>query len=87
MKKLCFTPNGWADYIYWQEQDKKTLRKINILIKDIARSGYCSIGKTEPLSGNLSGLHSVRIDKKNRIIYKIIDDELQIYSCRDHYEL
>jgi len=63
-----FTTNGWADYIFWQEQDKKTLRKINNLIKDIARNGYCSLGKSEALKGNLSGFHS-RVDiplKKRR---------------------
>jgi len=85
MNGFYFTTNGWTDYLYWQEQDKKTLRKINILIKDISRNGYSSIGKSEALSGNLSGLHSVHIDAKNRIVFKIVDDKLEIHACRSHY--
>ncbi|MCL1821048.1 MAG: Txe/YoeB family addiction module toxin [Oscillospiraceae bacterium] len=77
---------AWKDYEYWQAQDKKCLRKINLLIKDIERNGYKCIGKPEPLKGNLSGWWSVRIDEVNRIVFQIIDNRLEIYSCRGHYD-
>ncbi len=76
---------AWEDYLYWQTQDKKTLKKINALIKDIDRNGYKCDGKPEPLAGNLSGFWSVRIDKKNRIVFRIIDEELEIAQCGSHY--
>ena len=76
---------AWEDYLYWQAQDKKTLKKINSLIKDIARNGYKSEGKPESLSGNLSGFWSVRIDRKNRIVFRINGDELEIAQCGSHY--
>ena len=62
---------AWNDYLYWQMQDKKTLKKINDLIKDIDRNGYKCKGKPEPLKGNLSGFWSVRIDQKNRLVFRI----------------
>ena len=77
---------AWADYLYWQTQDKKTLKRINALIKDIERNGNTGIGKPEPLKGNLSGLWSRRIDDFHRIVYRISNDILEIASCRDHYE-
>ena len=80
MNKL-FTPNGWQDYIYWQTEDKKTLKKINKLIDDISRNGNEGIGKPEPLIGNFKGFWSRRINDKDRLIYKI--DEGAIY--RHHY--
>lgn len=64
MKKL-WEENAWEEYVYWQTQDKRTLKKINKLLKDIERNGYNCIGKTEPLRGNLSGYYSIRIDSKN----------------------
>lgn len=76
---------AWEDYLYWQTQDKKTLKKINNLIKDIERNGYTCEGKAEALSGELSGFWSVRIDKKNRIVFRIINDELEIAQCGSHY--
>lgn len=76
---------AWEDYLYWQTQDKKTLKKINNLIKDIDRNGYQCEGKPEPLSGNLAGFWSVHIDKKNRIVFRISDDELEIIQCGSHY--
>jgi toxin YoeB len=77
MKKL-WSDEAWEDYLYWQTQDKKTLSKINKLLKDIDRNGYHSIGKPEPLKGNFSGYWSVRIDDKNRIVYRIKEDSLEI---------
>jgi len=76
---------AWNDYLYWQEQDKKTLRKINALIKDIDRNGYKCKGGPEPLKGNLTGYWSVRINQKDRLVFRIIDGELEIVQCRTHY--
>ena len=76
---------AWEDYLYWQGQDKKTLRKINRLIRDIERNSYNSTGKPEPLKDNLSGYWSVRIDESNRIVFRISGDELEILQCGSHY--
>lgn len=81
-----WTDIAWEDYLYWQTQDKKTLKKINELLKDIERNGYKSKGKPEPLKGNLSGFWSVRIDQKNRLIFKIEDGKIEIVQCRTHYD-
>lgn len=72
--------------LYWQTQDKKTLKKINRLISDIERNGYACTGKLEPLKDNLSGYWSVRIDEKNRIVFRIIDGKLEIMQCGTHYD-
>ena len=77
---------AWVDYECWQVRDKKILRKINVLLKDIERNGYHGIGKPEPLKGDLSGWWSVRIDEVNRIVFQIVGDRLEIYSCKGHYE-
>lgn len=77
MKKV-WSDEAWEEYLYWQTQDRKIIKKINNLIKDIDRNGYHYIGKPEPLSGNLTGYWSVRIDKANRIVFKISDDILEI---------
>jgi len=76
---------AWADYEYWQMQDKKVLRKINSLIKDIERNGYNGIGKPEPLKGDLSGWWSVRIDEANRLVFQIVESNIEIYACKGHY--
>lgn len=76
---------AWEDYLYWQKQDKKTLRRVNQLLQDIDRNGYSGIGKPEPLKGNLQGYWSRRIDDTNRIVYRIIDDRIEILQCRSHY--
>lgn len=76
---------AWADYLYWQSQDKKTLRRINLLLQDIDRNGYAGIGKPEPLRGDLSGWWSRRIDETNRLVYRIRDDRIEIAQCRTHY--
>ena len=77
---------GWEDYLYWQEQDKKTLKKINDLLKDIERNGYKCKGKPEPLTGNYAGYWSLRIDKKNRLIFRINNGMVEIVECRNHYD-
>lgn len=86
MKKI-WSDESWEDYEYWQTQDKKTLKKINSLLKDIERNGELSgIGKPEALKGELSGYYSRRIDEFNRLVYKIEGGILEIISCRGHYE-
>ena len=76
---------AWSQYLEWQGLDRRTLKRINTLIASIERNGYDSIGKPEPLTGNLSGWWSVRIDEKNRLVFVIQDGKLIIHSCRDHY--
>lgn len=85
MMNKIFTANGWADYVHWQTEDRKTLKKINNLIKDIERNGNEGIGKPEPLTGMLSGYWSRRINDKDRLIYKIDDTSIYILACRYHY--
>ncbi len=77
---------AWEDYLYWQTQDKKTLKRINDLIKDIDRNGYKCKGKPEPLKGNLTGFWSVRIDPKNRLVFRIEAGAMEIVQCRSHYD-
>ncbi len=85
MNKI-FTDEAWEDYLYWQTQDKKTLKRINQLIKDIDRNLYEGIGKPEPLRGEFTGFWSRRIDEKNRLIYRIKDDNIEIAQCKTHYK-
>ena len=83
---LLFTPNAWADYTYWQTQDKKTLKRINTLIEATAREPFAGLGKPEALRGDLTGYWSKRIDDVNRLIYQVTDDELIIFKCRYCYK-
>lgn len=85
MNKL-WQDEAWEDYVYWQTQDKKTLKRINQLLQDISRNGYDGIGKPEPLKGDLSGWWSRRIDSSNRLIYRINNDVIEIAQCRSHYD-
>lgn len=85
MRNITFTTDAWEDYIYWQSQDKKTLRRNNELIRDTQRTPFEGIGKPEPLKGNLSGFWSRRIDETNRLVYEVTDAEIAIISCRYHY--
>ena len=85
--KLLWEDRAWNDYIYWQGQDKKTLKRVNTLLMDISRNPLDGIGKPEPLKGNLSGLWSRRIDDNgNRIVYYISNDIVHIIACKGHYE-
>lgn len=84
MLKVWFE-EAWEDYISWQTEDKKTLKRINALLKDIERSNFDGIGKPEPLKGELSGFWSRRIDATNRLVYRIREGKLEILSCRTHY--
>ncbi len=82
---LSWTEEAWSDYIYWQSQDKKTLKRINKLIIDAQRDPFEGIGKPEPLKENLSGFWSRRIDDSNRLVYTVDESQLTIISCRYHY--
>lgn len=84
MNKL-WQDEAWEDYVYWQTQDKKTLKRINQLLQDISRNGFDGIGKPEPLKGDLSGWWSRRIDDTNRLIYRINNGIIEIAQCRSHY--
>ena len=84
MKKL-WHDEAWEQYEYWLRQDRKTINRINKLLKDIERNGYFGIGKPEPLSSNHAGWWSVRIDEKNRLVFRIINEQLEISSCKNHY--
>ncbi|PMO08480.1 addiction module protein [Vibrio sp. 10N.222.54.B6] len=84
-RKIVFTDNAWEDYLYWQTQDKKTLKKLNKLIEAAKRTPFEGVGKPEPLVGNLSSFWSRRIDDKNRLVYKADDDNFYIIACRHHY--
>ncbi|MDO4327445.1 MAG: Txe/YoeB family addiction module toxin [bacterium] len=84
MNKL-WQDEAWEDYLYWQTQDKRTLKRINQLLQDISRNGYEGIGKPEPLKGNYSGWWSRRIDEANRLIYRIHNGQIEIAQCRSHY--
>ncbi len=83
--KINFTEIAWQDYIYWQGQDKKTIKRINQLIQDIDRNHNEGIGKPEALRGNLSGWWSRRIDDKNRLVYRIENNIIEIAQCKGHY--
>ncbi|MFT2092143.1 Txe/YoeB family addiction module toxin [Paraglaciecola sp. 2405UD69-4] len=85
VRQLAWTDEAWSDYVYWQSQDKKTLKRINKLIYDSKRSPFEGIGKPEPLKENLSGFWSRRIDETNRLVYAVSDSYLTIISCRYHY--
>lgn len=84
--KITFSKNSWEDYLSWQKEDKKILKRINQLIKDIQRAPYQGIGNPEPLKFDLAGFWSRRIDREHRLVYKFIDQEILIYSCRYHYD-
>ncbi|MCD8552359.1 Txe/YoeB family addiction module toxin [Seleniivibrio sp.] len=82
---LVFTEAAWGDYVYWQSQDRKTLKRINLLIKETMRMPFEGIGKPEALRENLSGFWSRRIDDTNRLVYAVEETKLIIISCRYHY--
>jgi len=82
---LAWTDEAWQGYLYWQSQDRKTLKRINKLIEDTRREPFVGIGKPEPLRENLSGFWSRRINDTNRLVYAVDDNFLTIISCRYHY--
>lgn len=86
MRAIRFTALAWDSYVWWQGQDKKTLRRINLLIESARRTPFEGIGKVEPLTGNLAGFWSRRIDEANRLVYAVDDADITVISCRFHYD-
>jgi toxin YoeB len=84
-RRLTFTPDGWDDYLYWQTQDKKTLKRINHVLREILREPFIGIGKPEPLRENLTGYWSRRIDDTHRLVYAIEEKAIIVLACRYHY--
>ena len=84
-KKLAWTDEAWEDYLYWQTQDKKTLKRVNKLLEDMKRDPFKGIGKPESLKENFSGFWSRRIDDTNRLVYAVDEDFITVISCRYHY--
>jgi toxin YoeB len=84
-RRLTFTPDGWDDYLFWQTQDKKTLKRINHVLREILREPFTGIGKPEPLRENLSGYWSRRIDDTHRLVYAIEEQAIIVVACRYHY--
>lgn len=85
-KAVTFSADAWEQYLYWQGEDRKTLKRINALVKDIDRNANEGVGKPEPLTMEYSGWWSRRIDEKNRLVYRIEGDSIKIASCRYHYD-
>lgn len=85
MSKITFSETAWNDYISWQLQDKKTVKRINDLLKNIQREPFSGIGKPEPLKGRFAGAWSRRINEKDRLVYMISDDMIIIIQCKGHY--
>ncbi|MCF6356481.1 MAG: Txe/YoeB family addiction module toxin [Draconibacterium sp.] len=85
MKTISFTNEAWTDFLYWVEKDQKKLKKINLLIAEINRNPFKGSGKPEPLKFKLAGYWSRRIDKTNRLVYKIENERITIISCKGHY--
>ena len=85
MRAIRFVPDAWEAYLYWHDQGKKTLKRINLLITVCAREPFAGIGKPEALRGDLSGYWSRRIDDSNRLVYRASDTELVVVACRFHH--
>lgn len=83
--QVKFATKGWEDYLYWQTKDRKTLMRINQLIRDIERNPFAGIGKPEPLKHQLAGFRSRRIDNRHRLVYAVENDTVLVAQCRDHY--
>ena len=84
--KYIFVDESWEDYLYWQKIDKKMVKRINLLLKDISRQPYEGLGKPEPLKHNYRGFWSRRINVEHRLIYQVNEDEIRIIKCRFHYD-
>lgn len=85
-RDIRFVPDAWDAYVWWQTQDRKTLKRINTLIEAAAREPFAGLGKPEPLVGNLAGYWSRRIDGAHRLVYRATDTELVVIACRFHYD-
>ncbi len=85
MNNILFTSKSWEEYCYWQTQDKKTLKRINQLLTDIARNNFTGMGKPEPLKNNLNGYWSRRIDEVNRLVYEVTNNQIEVIQCKGHY--
>jgi toxin YoeB len=86
MREIHFTPEAWDAYVWWQSQDRKTLKRINLLLQAVQRDPFVGIGKPEPLVGNLSGFWSRRIDETHRLVYEADDVAIVVIACRFHYD-
>jgi toxin YoeB len=86
LRRLLWTPAAWEDYVYWQGQDRKTLKRIDALIQDTMRHPFEGLGKPEPLRENLAGFWSRRIDDTHRLVYTVEKNDLAVVACRYHYE-
>lgn len=84
-RRLTFDADGWSDYVYWQTEDRKTLKRLNALIADALRDPFGGIGKPEPLRNQLGGAWSRRVDESNRLVYLVTDEEIRILQARYHY--
>ncbi len=84
--RIVFSARGWDDYLWWQQQDRKLLKRINQLIQDISRNGNEGIGKPEPLKHGFQGYWSRRVNDEHRLVYKVVENEIRIAACRYHYE-
>lgn len=85
-RAIKFLHSAWEDYLYWQGQDKKTLKRINALLNETTRDPFVGTGKPEPLVGNLAGYWSRRIDQTNRLVYRATDEDVVVLACRYHYD-
>jgi toxin YoeB len=85
-REITFDGRGWQDYLHWQTQDRKTLKRINQLLNETLRAPFTGTGKPEPLKGDLSGLWSRRIDDKNRLVYLVEEFRIVVFNCRGHYD-
>ncbi|MFM8575964.1 MAG: Txe/YoeB family addiction module toxin [Limnohabitans sp.] len=86
MREIHFTPDAWDAYVWWQGQDRKTLKRINTLLQSVQRDPFNGIGKPEPLVGNLSGFWSRRIDETHRLVYEADEAAILVVACRFHYD-
>jgi toxin YoeB len=86
MMQILFSPKAWNQYLYWQGQDRRAVKRINDLLEDIGRGGHQGIGKPEPLKENFSGFWSRRIDEKNRLVYRIHGNICEVVQCKGHYD-
>ena len=86
MTKIVFAESAWDDYLYWQETEKRILKKINALLREICRTPFEGMGKPEPLKGDPDTSWSRRINEKDRLVYDVIDDQIQVKQCKGHYD-